>query len=181
MRTLWDTFKRETLEAAKKCIGERPRSRCGFTSVETLESIEESHGARLAGSFSISAACSGVNLIESHFARSTMCGGSAGLASSVPPSISLPQLLAAAWRLRAVSLVPATPPSLTTRQCSSRLSSSTYELVSGLSNCSTAPSRTSGTVSPRTYCTSAFFRGLYTLHSEPGNPASTDRVPPGQP
>ena len=46
---LWDTFKRETLEAAKECIGERPRSRSGFTSVETLESIEESRAARLAG------------------------------------------------------------------------------------------------------------------------------------
>ena len=45
---LWDTFKRETLEAAKECIGERPRSRSGFTSVETLESIE-SRAARLAG------------------------------------------------------------------------------------------------------------------------------------
>ena len=45
---LWDTFKRETLEAAKECIGERPRSRSGFTSVETLESIEENHAARLA-------------------------------------------------------------------------------------------------------------------------------------
>ena len=29
---LWDTFKRETLEAAKECLGERPRSRSGFTS-----------------------------------------------------------------------------------------------------------------------------------------------------
>ena len=33
---LWDIFKRETLEAAKECIGESPRSRSGFTSVETL-------------------------------------------------------------------------------------------------------------------------------------------------
>ena len=46
---LWDAFKRETLEAAKECIRERPRSRSGFTSVETLESIEESRTARLAG------------------------------------------------------------------------------------------------------------------------------------
>ena len=46
---LWDTFKRETLEAAKECIGERPRSRSGFTSVETLKNIEESRAARLAG------------------------------------------------------------------------------------------------------------------------------------
>ena len=44
---LWETFKRETLEAAKECIGERPRSRSGFTSVETLESIEGSHAVRL--------------------------------------------------------------------------------------------------------------------------------------
>lgn len=46
---LWDTFKRETLEAAKECIGERPRSRSGFASEETLENIEESRAARLAG------------------------------------------------------------------------------------------------------------------------------------
>ena len=46
---LWDTFNRETLEAAKECIGERPRSQSGFTSVKTLESIEESRAARLAG------------------------------------------------------------------------------------------------------------------------------------
>ena len=46
---LWDTFKRETLEATKECIEERPRSRSGFTSVETLESIEERRAARLAG------------------------------------------------------------------------------------------------------------------------------------
>ena len=46
---LWDTFIRETLEAAKECIRERPRSRSGFTSGETLESIEESRAARLAG------------------------------------------------------------------------------------------------------------------------------------
>ncbi len=45
---LWDTFKRETLQAAKECIGERPRLRCGFASVETLEHIEESRAARLA-------------------------------------------------------------------------------------------------------------------------------------
>ena len=46
---LWDTFNRETLEAAKECIGERPRSQSGFTSVKTLESIEERRAARLAG------------------------------------------------------------------------------------------------------------------------------------
>ncbi len=46
---LWDTFKRETLKAAKECIGERPRSRGGFVSAETLENIEESRAARLAG------------------------------------------------------------------------------------------------------------------------------------
>ena len=49
LEELWDTFKRETLEAAKECTGEHPRSRRGFTSVETLESIEESRAARLAG------------------------------------------------------------------------------------------------------------------------------------
>ena len=37
---LWDTFKHETLEAAKECIGECPRSWSGFTLVELLESIE---------------------------------------------------------------------------------------------------------------------------------------------
>ena len=47
---LWDTFKRETLNAAKRCIGERPRSRGGFVSAETLENIEKSRAARLAGS-----------------------------------------------------------------------------------------------------------------------------------
>ncbi|KAG0727072.1 hypothetical protein GWK47_035398 [Chionoecetes opilio] len=36
---LWDTFKRETLQAVKECIGERPRSRRGFVSTETLEKI----------------------------------------------------------------------------------------------------------------------------------------------
>ena len=46
---LWDTFKSETFEAASEWIGERPRSRSGFTSIETLESIEESRAARLAG------------------------------------------------------------------------------------------------------------------------------------
>ena len=46
---LWDTFKCETLEAAKECIGERLSSQSGFTTVETLESIEESRAARLAG------------------------------------------------------------------------------------------------------------------------------------
>ncbi|MEL6802745.1 MAG: reverse transcriptase domain-containing protein, partial [Bacteroidota bacterium] len=47
---LWDTFKRETLEAAKECIGERPRSRGGFVSEEALANIEESRAARLTGS-----------------------------------------------------------------------------------------------------------------------------------
>ena len=44
---LWDIFKREILEAAKECIGERLRSRSGFTSVQTLESIEKSRAAKL--------------------------------------------------------------------------------------------------------------------------------------
>ncbi|KAG0701131.1 FGGY carbohydrate kinase domain-containing protein [Chionoecetes opilio] len=43
---LWDTFKRETLQAAKECIGERSRSRRGFVS---LENMEESRAAGLAG------------------------------------------------------------------------------------------------------------------------------------
>ncbi|KAG0725935.1 Retinol-binding protein pinta [Chionoecetes opilio] len=43
---LWHTLKRETLQAAKECIGERPRSRRGFVSTETLEKIEESRAAR---------------------------------------------------------------------------------------------------------------------------------------
>ena len=46
---MWDTFKRETLQAAKDCIGDRPRSRGGFASGETLQCIEESRTARLAG------------------------------------------------------------------------------------------------------------------------------------
>ncbi|KAG0724360.1 hypothetical protein GWK47_005185 [Chionoecetes opilio] len=46
---LWDTFKRETFQAAKEYIGERPRSRRGFVSTETPENIEESRAARLAG------------------------------------------------------------------------------------------------------------------------------------
>ena len=48
---LWDTFKHETVEAAKECIGEPLRSQSGFASVETLESIEESHSAKLAGNY----------------------------------------------------------------------------------------------------------------------------------
>ena len=38
------------LEAARGCGGERPRSRGGFASVETLNIIEKSRAARLAGS-----------------------------------------------------------------------------------------------------------------------------------
>ena len=45
---LLDTFKCETLEAGKECIGERPRSRSGFDSVETLDSIEKNRAAILA-------------------------------------------------------------------------------------------------------------------------------------
>ena len=43
---LWDTFKRETLEAARGCL----RSRVGFASAETLNSIVKSFAARPAGS-----------------------------------------------------------------------------------------------------------------------------------
>ena len=39
---LWETFKRETLEAAKWCVGWRPRSQGGIPSAETLDSIEKS-------------------------------------------------------------------------------------------------------------------------------------------
>ena len=39
---LWDTFKCETLEAAEEFVGEHPRSRSGFASVETLDSTKES-------------------------------------------------------------------------------------------------------------------------------------------
>ena len=46
---LWNTFKREILEAARGCVRERSRSRGGFVSVETLDSIAKSYAARLAG------------------------------------------------------------------------------------------------------------------------------------
>ena len=46
---LWDTFKRETLEATKGNIVERPRSRGGVASAETLENIEKGGADRLAG------------------------------------------------------------------------------------------------------------------------------------
>ena len=46
---LWDTLKRVIIEVAKECTEKRPSSRSGFASVETLESIEESHAAKLAG------------------------------------------------------------------------------------------------------------------------------------
>ena len=45
----WNTFKRETLEAAKECIGGNLRSQSGFASAEMLDSIEEGCTARLAG------------------------------------------------------------------------------------------------------------------------------------
>ena len=46
---LWDTLKRVTLEAAHESIGVRPRSRGGFLSEGTLDNIEKSRNARLAG------------------------------------------------------------------------------------------------------------------------------------
>ena len=46
---LWDNFKREILSAAGECIGVKPRSRRGFLSEETLNTIEESRAARLDG------------------------------------------------------------------------------------------------------------------------------------
>lgn len=44
---LWDTFNREILQADKEYIGERPRSRSSFASVETEGNIEASSSARL--------------------------------------------------------------------------------------------------------------------------------------
>ncbi len=41
--------KRETLKATEECFGERPRSRSGVASKETMRAIEESRAARLAG------------------------------------------------------------------------------------------------------------------------------------
>ena len=46
---LWDKFKCKTLEAAKRYIGEYPRSLDDLALAETLDSIEKSHAARLAG------------------------------------------------------------------------------------------------------------------------------------
>ena len=45
---LWHTFKRTTLEVSRGCIGGHPSSRRGFALVETLDSIERNHAARLA-------------------------------------------------------------------------------------------------------------------------------------
>ena len=47
--TDWDTFKEETLEAARRTVGFRPRSGGGSPSAETLAAVEESRAARLAG------------------------------------------------------------------------------------------------------------------------------------
>ena len=46
---LWDTFKRETLDAAQESIGDRPRTRRNSISQETLDATEASRAARLAG------------------------------------------------------------------------------------------------------------------------------------
>ena len=45
----WDTFKEETLEAARRTVGIRPRSNKSSVLVETLAAINESCTARLAG------------------------------------------------------------------------------------------------------------------------------------
>ena len=45
----WDTSNHEILEAARGCVGGRPRSRGGFASAETLDSIKKSRAARLTG------------------------------------------------------------------------------------------------------------------------------------
>ena len=54
---LWDTFKHETLEGAQECIGECQRSWSSFTSVETLDSIEESCAARFAWTVTSTGLC----------------------------------------------------------------------------------------------------------------------------
>ena len=46
---MWNTFKRETLKVTEECVGERPRSRSGVASEDTLRNIEESRAARLVG------------------------------------------------------------------------------------------------------------------------------------
>ena len=46
---LWDTFKRETLDAAQESIGDRPRTRRNGISQETLDATEAGRAARLAG------------------------------------------------------------------------------------------------------------------------------------
>ena len=46
---LWNTFKCETLQAAKECIGECPRQQGCVTSAEMLENIKKSCAAGLAG------------------------------------------------------------------------------------------------------------------------------------
>ncbi|MPC28959.1 hypothetical protein E2C01_022175 [Portunus trituberculatus] len=87
-------------------------------------------------------------MVELRASKSTTCEGSMELASPVPLSTSGPSLLTTAWCPRAVTVASATSPSLTTWQCSSSFSSSTSELVMGLSTCSAASSRISSTVSP---------------------------------
>ena len=46
---LWDTFKRETLDAAQITIGERPRARQNLISQETLDATDACRVACLAG------------------------------------------------------------------------------------------------------------------------------------
>ena len=46
---LWDAFKRETLSAVEEHVGVQPKSRNGFASPETVETIGRSRAARLAG------------------------------------------------------------------------------------------------------------------------------------
>ena len=46
---LWDSFKRETLDAAQESIGDRPRTRQNIISQETLEATDTCRTARLAG------------------------------------------------------------------------------------------------------------------------------------
>lgn len=44
---LWDTFKKDTLEAEKKCTGEHSKSRGAFAKREALASNQEGRTSRL--------------------------------------------------------------------------------------------------------------------------------------
>ncbi|XP_069995874.1 uncharacterized protein [Penaeus vannamei] len=50
---LWETFKRETLEASQESIGERSRARQKFISLETLKATDACHTSRLTGDWDL--------------------------------------------------------------------------------------------------------------------------------